>query len=212
MARAKPDIEAEKPLYERDFCLWVEEQVRLLKDGRLQQLDVVNLIDEVEDLGIHAEESRQSNLVVVLKHLLKHQYPAPPSLAQLAGIDRRAPAAAAQRSGDQPEPARLRPRTVRAVLPGRPPSGADRDRPDGRSHPSRAGLHPRADARSRLPARLTTASGPGVPPGCPRVAEERAAIVLGAPGAPAHTAVAIQIRAIGGDQCPRFAPRSSPPR
>jgi hypothetical protein len=74
MARAKEAIEAEKPLYERDFYLWVEEQVRLLKEGRLQQLDIGNLVDEVESLGIHEKMEVKSNLVVILKHLLKHQY------------------------------------------------------------------------------------------------------------------------------------------
>jgi Domain of unknown function DUF29 len=74
MARAKQEIEAGGGLYERDFCLWVEEQVRLLKKGRLQQLDVVNLIDEVEDLAINRKHAVTSNLVVVLNHLLKHQF------------------------------------------------------------------------------------------------------------------------------------------
>jgi Domain of unknown function DUF29 len=74
MARAKEAIQTERPLYERDFCLWVEEQVRLLKEGRLQQLDVVNLIDEIEGLGIHEKKAVESNLVVVLKHLLKYQF------------------------------------------------------------------------------------------------------------------------------------------
>ncbi len=74
MARAKQQIGAEKPLYERDFYLWIDEQVRLLKEGRLQQLDIVNLIDEVEDLGIHEKNAIKSNLVVVLKHLLKYQF------------------------------------------------------------------------------------------------------------------------------------------
>jgi Domain of unknown function DUF29 len=74
VARAKDAIQAETSLYERDFCLWVEEQARLLKDARLEQLDVVNLIDEIEDLGIHEKKAVQSNLVVVLKHLLKYQY------------------------------------------------------------------------------------------------------------------------------------------
>jgi len=74
MARAKEEIETESGLYDRDFCLWVEEQARLLKEGRLQQLDLVNLIDEIEDLGIHEKKAVQSNLVVVLKHLLKYQY------------------------------------------------------------------------------------------------------------------------------------------
>ena len=74
MARAKEQIEAEKPLYERDFCLWVEEQARLLREGRLQHLDVGNLIDEIEDLGIHEKKAVESNLVVALKHLLKYQF------------------------------------------------------------------------------------------------------------------------------------------
>jgi hypothetical protein len=74
MARAKVEVEGEKSLYERDFCLWVEEQARLLRDGRLKELDLINLIDEVEDLGIHEKKAIKSNLVVVLKHLLKHHY------------------------------------------------------------------------------------------------------------------------------------------
>jgi Domain of unknown function DUF29 len=74
MARAKQTAEVKAGLYERDFCLWVEEQVVLLREGRLQQLDVVNLIDEIEDLGIHEKKAVQSNLVVVLKHLLTYQY------------------------------------------------------------------------------------------------------------------------------------------
>ena len=74
MARAMDAVRAEKSLYERDFCLWVEEQARLLKEGRLEQLDIVNLIDEIEDWGIHEKKAVQSNLVVVLKHLLKHQF------------------------------------------------------------------------------------------------------------------------------------------
>jgi Domain of unknown function DUF29 len=74
MARAKEAVAVEKSLYQRDFCLWVEEQARLLRDGRLEQLDVVNLIDEIEDLGIHEKKAVESNLVVVLKHLLKYQF------------------------------------------------------------------------------------------------------------------------------------------
>ncbi len=76
MARAKETVEAGTPLYERDFCQWVEEQVRLLKEGRLQQLDIVNLIDEIEDLAINRKHAVTSNLVVLLNHLLKDQFQA----------------------------------------------------------------------------------------------------------------------------------------
>jgi hypothetical protein len=74
MARANPVTDERRSLYERDFCLWVEEQARLLKEGRLEQLDIVNLIDEIEDLSISRKHAVTSNLVVTLKHLLKHQY------------------------------------------------------------------------------------------------------------------------------------------
>jgi Domain of unknown function DUF29 len=74
MARAKESIRVEPPLYERDFCLWVEEQARLLKEGRFDQLDIANLVEEVEDLGAGEKKAVESNLVVVLKHLLKYRF------------------------------------------------------------------------------------------------------------------------------------------
>ena len=74
MALAQNAVQVETPLYERDFCRWIDEQVRLLKDDRLEQLDVINLIAEIEDLGIHEKKAVQSDLVVVLKHLLKYQF------------------------------------------------------------------------------------------------------------------------------------------
>jgi hypothetical protein len=61
-------------LYERDFCLWVEEQVRLLRAGQFEDLDVAHLVEEIGDLGVNEKKSVQSNLVVVFKHLLKYQF------------------------------------------------------------------------------------------------------------------------------------------
>ena len=74
MARAQALPNEGQSLYERDYCLWVEEQVRLLRESSLGDLDVVNLIDEIEDLAINRKHAVTSNLVVVLKHLLKHQF------------------------------------------------------------------------------------------------------------------------------------------
>jgi hypothetical protein len=74
MARANPVTDELRSLYERDFYLWVEEQVRLLREGSLECLDVINLVEEIEDLGIGARKAIKSNLVVVLLHLLKHQF------------------------------------------------------------------------------------------------------------------------------------------
>ena len=74
MARAQPLTNEGQSLYERDFCLWIEEQARLLREGRLANLDVVNLLDEIESLAIDRKHAVASDLVVVLKHLLKHQH------------------------------------------------------------------------------------------------------------------------------------------
>jgi hypothetical protein len=74
MAHAKDAIRVESSLYERDFCLWIEEQARLLRERRLDQLDIANLVEEIEDLGIGEKKAVESNLVVVLKHLLKYRF------------------------------------------------------------------------------------------------------------------------------------------
>jgi hypothetical protein len=74
MARAKDAIRLDTSLYERDFCLWVEEQARLLREGRFDQLDIANLVEEVEDLGAGERRAVRNNLVVVLKHLLKYRF------------------------------------------------------------------------------------------------------------------------------------------
>jgi Domain of unknown function DUF29 len=74
VAHAKEAIGTGAALYERDFYLWVEEQVRFLRQGTLERLDVGNLVEEIEDLGIGAKKAVKSNLVVVLLHLLKYQF------------------------------------------------------------------------------------------------------------------------------------------
>ena len=40
-----------KSLYEADFYAWTQEQVKLLKEQAWHHLDVLNLIEELEDLG-----------------------------------------------------------------------------------------------------------------------------------------------------------------
>jgi hypothetical protein len=42
--------------------------------GALERLDVANLVEEIEDLGIGAKKAAKSNLVVLLLHLLMHQF------------------------------------------------------------------------------------------------------------------------------------------
>jgi hypothetical protein len=76
MARAKDAVRTEAPLYERDFNLWVEEQVALLETGALERLDVANLTEEIADMARSQRRAIRSDLVVLLTHLLKWQYQA----------------------------------------------------------------------------------------------------------------------------------------
>lgn len=38
-------------LYDQDFYAWTQRQVELLRSGRLGELDIENLIEEIESLG-----------------------------------------------------------------------------------------------------------------------------------------------------------------
>jgi Domain of unknown function DUF29 len=76
MARAKDAIRVEPPLYERDFNLWVEEQVALLQAGALERVDVANLVEEIADMARSQKRAIRSGLVVLLTHLLKWQHQA----------------------------------------------------------------------------------------------------------------------------------------
>jgi len=74
MARAKDAVRTEPSLYERDFNLWIEEQVALLEAGALERLDVANLMEEIADMARSQRRAIRSDLVVLLTHLLKWQY------------------------------------------------------------------------------------------------------------------------------------------
>jgi hypothetical protein len=65
---------AVKTLYETDFNLWLEETANLLKQGKLDRLDVENLIEEIEAMGRSEKKSLRSNLEQLLMHLLKWKY------------------------------------------------------------------------------------------------------------------------------------------
>jgi len=61
-------------LYDRDYLLWVEENLRFLKSGEYEKLDWDNFLEEVEDMGQRHKDALESNLKVLLWHLLKWKY------------------------------------------------------------------------------------------------------------------------------------------
>lgn len=58
-------------LYEQDFQLWVEKTIGYLEKKEFQRLDIINLIEELKDLGKSEKRALESNLMVLLAHLLK---------------------------------------------------------------------------------------------------------------------------------------------
>jgi hypothetical protein len=62
------------PLYETDFYRWSQEQGQALRGQRATEVDWENVAEEIESLGRSDKRSLESNLNVVLLHLLKWQY------------------------------------------------------------------------------------------------------------------------------------------
>ena len=61
-------------LYNQDYYQWIQETVKLLEQRNFQELDFDNLIEEIQDLALNEKQTIETNLIVVLKFLLKWQY------------------------------------------------------------------------------------------------------------------------------------------
>ncbi len=62
------------PAHDTDFFGWTRQQAQRLRTGRLDQLDVSNLIDEIEDLGKSQIRELENRLGILLAHLLEWRY------------------------------------------------------------------------------------------------------------------------------------------
>ncbi|HBB31792.1 MAG TPA: DUF29 domain-containing protein [Cyanobacteria bacterium UBA8803] len=61
-------------LYETDYLKWIETTVEKLRGQDYSTIDWENLIEEINDMGRSERRSLESNLTVILIHLLKWQY------------------------------------------------------------------------------------------------------------------------------------------
>ncbi len=88
MARISKMASAEPPpseLYERDYYAWIQEQVRALRQRRIEDVDWKNVAEEIEDLGKSEKRSVESHIARIIEHLLKLAY-AP---ARMKSLNRR---------------------------------------------------------------------------------------------------------------------------
>lgn len=63
----------DKGLYERDFHLWTQQTAELLETGRLNEIDLEHLVEEVAEMGKRERRELESRLRVLLMHLIKWQ-------------------------------------------------------------------------------------------------------------------------------------------
>jgi hypothetical protein len=60
--------------YDADVVAWASEQAALLRAGRLSDLDIEHIAEEIEDVGKSEQRELASRMAVLLSHLLKWEY------------------------------------------------------------------------------------------------------------------------------------------
>jgi hypothetical protein len=65
---------AKQSLYEHDFVAWLDQQAALVRASQLSKLDLVNIAEELENMGRSERRALESQLIRLLMHLLKWQY------------------------------------------------------------------------------------------------------------------------------------------
>ncbi|WP_257252533.1 MULTISPECIES: DUF29 domain-containing protein [unclassified Endozoicomonas] len=61
-------------LYETDFYSWTQQQANLIRQGRLGELDLDNILEEIESMGRSEYRQLSHRLDVLLMHLLKWKF------------------------------------------------------------------------------------------------------------------------------------------
>lgn len=68
-----PEAEA-APAYDRDAYGWALHQARLIRAGRLDEIDVENVAEEIESVGRSERRELTNRLALVIQHILKWQF------------------------------------------------------------------------------------------------------------------------------------------
>ncbi|MCI4626445.1 MAG: DUF29 domain-containing protein [Candidatus Magnetoovum sp. WYHC-5] len=68
------NIAEEKSLYDTDFYEWAIHNANLIKEGKLDELDLDNIAEELESMGRSEKRELRNRLAVLIMHLLKWQY------------------------------------------------------------------------------------------------------------------------------------------
>ncbi|QTA86837.1 DUF29 domain-containing protein [Desulfonema magnum] len=66
--------EISQNIYEHDFCAWLDRNAGLLREGKLSEIDVENIAEELETMGKSQHRELVSRLKILFAHLLKWQF------------------------------------------------------------------------------------------------------------------------------------------
>lgn len=59
--------------YEADVIAWSTEQAALLRSGKLSEIDIEHIAEEIEDVGKSEQRELANRMTILLAHLLKWQ-------------------------------------------------------------------------------------------------------------------------------------------
>lgn len=60
--------------YEKDFYAWALHSAELMREGKLSEVDIKNVAEEIESMGKSERRELINRLAVLLAHLLKWQF------------------------------------------------------------------------------------------------------------------------------------------
>ena len=60
--------------YKQDIHAWALEQIELLKAGRFDEIDALNIAEEIQDVAEREYDKLQSALAIILLHMLKWEH------------------------------------------------------------------------------------------------------------------------------------------
>lgn len=60
--------------HDKDFYAWTKETAQLLRQGRINEVDIKNIAEEIEDMGNNNKRGVVSQLSRLIAHLLKWKY------------------------------------------------------------------------------------------------------------------------------------------
>ena len=67
-------IPSPQSAYENDYYSWALDQARLIREGRVGEADLVNIAEELVDLGRSEYKELRSALARIIQHLLKWDF------------------------------------------------------------------------------------------------------------------------------------------